>query len=178
VIILVNRSDSACFESEFSLRKVPSFSVFSLASLLFFAGCSISPDIRRHVEAAGQVEALMQRYFDAFNAADIEAVKDCWHAPGWISNGEANRSLETLDEVGELYAALFERIKAEGWGHSELIDEEIDVVNDTLARVKIHFRRVNQDGEVMLPEVRAGMYKVLLFDGEWKITTQAVTSPK
>ena len=147
-----------------------------LATLI--AGCSFSIDIRRPVEADDQVEALMQRYFDAFNAADIEAVKDCWHAPGWISNGEANRSLETLDEVGELYSALFERIKAEGWDHSELIDEEIDVVNDTLATVKIHFRRVNQNGEVMQPEVRAGMYKVLLFDGEWKITTQAVTSPK
>ena len=147
-----------------------------LATLI--AGCSISFDIRRPVEADGQVEALMQRYFDAFNAADVEAVKDCWHAPAWTSNGEANRSLVTLDEVGEMYVALFEKIKAEGWDHSELIDEEIDVVNDTLATVKIHFRRVNQDGEVMLPKVRGGMYKVLLIDGEWKITTSAVTAPK
>ena len=84
----------------------------------------------------------------------------------------------TLEEVGEIYGALFEKIKAEGWDHSELIDEEIDVVNDTLATVKIKFRRVDQNGEVMLPEVRAGMLKVLLFDGEWKITTQAVMPSK
>jgi len=149
-----------------------------LLSITLIAGCSISIDIRRSVEADDQVEALMQRYFDAFNAADVEAIKDCWHAPAWISNGDSNKSIGTLDEVGEIYGALFEKIKAEGWDHSELIDEEIDVVNDTLATVKIKFRRVDQNGEVMLPEVRAGMLKVLLFDGEWKITTQAVMPSK
>ena len=60
-----------------------------LLSITLIAGCSISIDIRRSVEADDQVEALMQRYFDAFNAADVEAIKDCWHAPAWISNGES-----------------------------------------------------------------------------------------
>ena len=118
----------------------------------------------------------MQRYFDAFNAADVDAVVDCWHVPGWVSNGEANRTIESVEGLSSTYAALFERLKGEGWDHSELIDEEIDVVNDTLATVRIHFRRVDTDGEVMAPEERAAMFKVMLFDGNWKITTQAVVA--
>lgn len=149
-----------------------------LLSLALIAGCSISIDIRRPVESADGVEALMQRYFDAFNACDVEEVKACWHVPGWVSNGEENRTIDSVDQLASTYAALFERLKSEGWDHSELIDEDIDMVNDTLATVRIHFRRVDQSGEVMPPEERAAMFKVMLFDGEWKITTQAVTSSK
>ena len=149
-----------------------------LLSLTLIAGCSISIDIRRPAESADQVEALMQRYFDAFNACDVEAVKACWHVPGWVSNGEENRTIDSVDQLTSTYAALFERLKGEGWDHSELIDEDIDMVNDTLATVRIQFRRVDQNGEVMPPVERAAMFKVMLFDGEWKITTQAVTSSK
>ena len=149
-----------------------------LLYLTLIAGCSISIDIRRPVESADGVEALMQRYFDAFNACDVEAVKACWHVPGWVSNGEENRTIDSVDQLTSTYAALFERLKGEGWDHSELIDEDIDMVNDTLATVRIQFRRVDQNGEVMPPVERAAMFKVMLFDGEWKITTQAVTSSK
>lgn len=149
-----------------------------LLSLTLIAGCSISIDIRRPAESADEVEALMQRYFDAFNACDVEAVKACWHVPGWVSNGEENRTIDSVDQLTSTYAALFERLKSEGWDHSELIDEDIDMVNDTLATVRIHFCRVDQNGDVMPPEERAAMFKVMLFDGEWKITTQAVTSSK
>lgn len=114
-----------------------------LLSLTLIAGCSISIDIRRPAESADEVEALMQRYFDAFNACDVEAVKACWHVPGWVSNGEENRTIDSVDQLTSTYAALFERLKSEGWDHSELIDEDIDMVNDTLATVRIHFRRVN-----------------------------------
>ena len=149
-----------------------------LLSLTLIAGCSISIDIRRPAESADQVEALMQRYFDAFNACDVGAVNACWHVPGWVSNGEENRTIDSVDQLTSTYAALFERLKGEGWDHSELIDEDIDMVNDTLATVRIQFRRVDQNGEVMPPVERAAMFKVMLFDGEWKITTQAVTSSK
>ena len=149
-----------------------------LLSITLIAGCSISIDIRRPSEAMNEVEMLMQQYFDAFNATDVEAVKACWHVPGWVSNGQENRTIESVDQLTSTYSALFEQLKEEGWDHSELIKEEIEIINDTLATVRIHFRRVDQNGEVMLPEEREAMLKVMLFDGEWKITTQAVTSSK
>ena len=153
-----------------------------LTALLLFlipiSGCSISIDIRRPAEGEEKVEALMQRYFDAFNATDVEAVTACWHVPGWVSNGQENRPIDSADQLTSTYSALFESLSGEGWDHSELIDEDIDMINDNLATVRIRFRRVDQSGEVMPPEERAAMLKVMFIDGEWKITTQAVTSSK
>ena len=51
------------------MTKVFSLPAFLGLLMIVVSGCSISIDIRRPVEADGQVEALMQRYFDAFNAA-------------------------------------------------------------------------------------------------------------
>ena len=150
--------------------------LFLLATLCLIqiSGCSFSSEIKRDSKALDEVEILMQRYFDAFNAADTEAIKMCWHTPGWISNGESNQELKTIEDVGAIYKSLFEKIKSEGWDHSELIDEDIEMINLKLAMVKIHFKRIDKEGNVMMPKVRKGMYKVLKIDNEWKLTTQAI----
>ena len=88
--------------------------------------------------------------------------------PG-VSNGE-NRTIDSVDQLASTYAALFERLKSEGWDHSELIDEDIDSQRypgdgaDSLPPGGSERRRFRRTG---------GNVKVMLFDGEWKITTQA-----
>ena len=53
-----------------TMNRIGSIAVLLLLATLI-AGCSISLDIRRPLEADDQVEALMQRYFDAFNLSLI-----------------------------------------------------------------------------------------------------------
>ncbi len=145
--------------------------------LILLSGCAGAGEPRSESRAASlEIYDVLGRYFDAFNRADIEEITAAWHAPGWFSLGDSVRLLDSKDQIGQLYQQLLEKIKGEGFDHSELLSEEIEILNETAALCRITFTRLKSDGQFMPPRVRGALLKLLKVDGRWGIQSVSLES--
>ncbi len=124
-----------------------------------------------------EIQQVTNRYLAAFNAGDLDALAGCWHLPGWAATGKASHAVLDRAAAKTLYGDLFEKIRAEGFDHSELLSEEFELVNKGYAFWRITFTRWDKDGNFMPPEVHGAVYTLLLKDGRWGITTLVLLDP-
>ncbi len=118
---------------------------------------------------ARDCRVVMHRYFNAFNVDDFETMGDSWHVPGWASMGSRSLSFATQKEVEQLYRNLLGPLREQGYDHSELLDEDIEILNESAALYRITFTRWLKNGQFMAPRVRSGVYTLLKLDGQWGI---------
>ena len=143
--------------------------------LLFgLSGCAVPPDGPTVVAGATTIQELTQRYQQAFNAFDLDALADCWHVPGWASTGKTNEVLLRRADVKTLYKDLLDRLQSEGFDHSELVSEEVEMVNDGCAVWRIGFTRWKKDGSFMPPRVHHAVNTLFLREGRWAFATLAL----
>lgn len=138
-------------------------------------GCSaihvhVSPD----PAAVSEVRQVMHRYLAAFNVDDFETIGASWHTPGWLSTSDSRHPLKNREEVKGLYRALLGKIRAEDYDHSELLSEDIKVVNDGCVIYRITFTRWKKDGSFMPPQVRGSVCTLLKVDGQWGLSNVAL----
>ena len=146
-----------------------------LLACIWGQGCSTvhvhaSPD----PVAVSEVRQVMRRYLAAFNVDDFETIGACWHTPGWLSTSESLNDLNDREEVKALYRSLLGKIRAEGYDHSELLSEDIKVVNDGCVIYRITFTRWKKDGTFMPPRVRGSVCTLLKVDGQWGLSNVAL----
>ncbi|MDG1454571.1 MAG: hypothetical protein P8R38_00030 [Planctomycetota bacterium] len=115
------------------------------------------------------VRDAMHAYYEAFNVDDYQVITESWHTPGWVSVGEASHVLLNPKEVKDFYQGMLGKIRSEGYSHSQLIDEEFELINEGCALCRITFTRFLENGEVMEPKVRGAHYTILKRDGKWGI---------
>jgi len=82
--------------------------------------------------------------------------------------------LKDRDAVKGLYRSLLGKIRAEGYDHSELLSEDIKVVNDGCVIYRITFTRWKKDGSFMPPRVRGSVCTLLKVDGQWGLSNVAL----
>lgn len=138
-------------------------------------GCSA---IHVHVSpapaAVSEVRQVMHRYLAAFNIDDFETIGASWHTPGWLSTSDSRHPLKNREEVKGLYRALLGKIRTEDYDHSELLSEDIKVVNDGCVIYRITFTRWKKDGSFMPPQVRGSVCTLLKVDGQWGLSNVAL----
>ena len=65
--------------------------------------------------------------------------------------------------------AEFDRLKAEGYDHSENISIKACLVTEAQALVEFRFSRLKADGTPLPPKARASLYMVRKFPDGWRI---------
>jgi hypothetical protein len=103
-----------------------------------------------------------QRYLDAFNANDIDAINNCVKFPlAHIGDGE----VKILDYFPITPA---EMKAAKGWGRSEGFEIDVVAISATKAHLVMrNTRRLRNDGSLI--EEATGFYAYTKHDDDWKM---------
>jgi hypothetical protein len=103
-----------------------------------------------------------QRYLDAFNANDIDAINNCVKFPlAYIGDGE----VKILDYFPITPA---EMKAAKGWGRSEGFEVDVVAISATKAHLVMrNTRRLRNDGSLI--EEATGFYAYTKHDDDWKM---------
>ena len=148
---------------------------FLLLACLWVPACNTVP-ARSAGDAAArsEVQQVMHRYLEAFNADDLETVAQSWQTPGWLSTSDSMNLLVDRQAVKDLYGSLLGKIRAEGYDHSELLSEDIRFINDRHVTYRITFTRWKKDGTFMPPRVRGSVCTMQKVDGQWGLSNVAL----
>ena len=103
-----------------------------------------------------------QRYLDAFNASDIDAINRCIKYPlAYIGAGKVILLDQFPINPAEMRAA-------KGWDRSEGIEIDVVAIGDNKAHLVLrNARRVRQDGSLI--EEATGFYAYTKEEGDWKM---------
>jgi hypothetical protein len=110
-------------------------------------------------ERGKEVEAFMAGYLKLWNAHDAKAITER------IYRFDGPNSMGT--EAG--LQAEFDRLKAQGYDHSENISIRACLVTPAQALVEFRFSRLKADGVALPPRERASLYMVRKFPDGWRI---------
>jgi hypothetical protein len=110
-------------------------------------------------ERGREVEAFMRGYLTLWNAHDAKAII------------ERIYRMDGANPMGTLAGlqAEFDRLKAQGYDHSDLISLKACLITPTQSVVEFRFSRLKTDGSALPPTERASLYFVRRFPDGWRI---------
>jgi hypothetical protein len=110
-------------------------------------------------ERGREVEAFMRGYLTLWNAHDAKAII------------ERIYRMDGANPMGTLAGlqAEFDRLKAQGYDHSDLISLKACLITPTQSVVEFRFSRLKTDGSALPPTERASLYFVRKFPDGWRI---------
>ena len=112
----------------------------------------------------------LYRYFDAFNAQEVEQIATQVYAtPVQIGGGSGHRILEDPAAARANLNNLFAQLATQDWVESRISDLNICVLSSTLALVDTRYARLDSGGEAIGPEVRTTLYVVQKISDAWRI---------
>lgn len=119
------------------------------------------------IPAPQQIEALVARYIDAFNADDFEAAFTCYRMPFTWMFGPKAVSVATREEFLETMRKTKGALRREGLSHSKLLSVTVRMLGQFAALAGVEVTRVLADGSEMQ---RTGGTYLVHHDGEgWRL---------
>ena len=106
-----------------------------------------------------EVEAFMRSYLTLWNAHDAKAIIER------IYRMDGSNPMGTQAGL----QAEFDRLKAQGYDHSDLISLNACMITPTQSVVEFRFSRLKTDGSALPPTERASLYFVRKFPDGWRI---------
>jgi hypothetical protein len=110
-------------------------------------------------ERGREVEAFMRGYLTLWNAHDAKAIIER------IYRMDRSNPMGTLAGL----QAEFDRLKVQGYDHSDLISLKACLITPTQSVVEFRFSRLKTDGSALPPTERASLYFVRKFPDGWRI---------
>jgi hypothetical protein len=110
-------------------------------------------------ERGKEVEAFMAGYLALWNAHDAKAITERIYR----FDGPNPRSTQAGLQ------AEFDRLKADGYDHSESVGIKACLLTPTEALVEFRFSRLKADGSALPPKARSSVYMVRKFPDGWRI---------
>jgi hypothetical protein len=110
-------------------------------------------------ERGREVEAFMRGYLTLWNAHDAKAITER------IYRFDGTNPMGTQAGL----QAEFDRLKAQGYDHSDLISLNACMITPTQSVVEFRFSRLKTDGTALPPTERASLYFVRKFPDGWRI---------
>jgi hypothetical protein len=110
-------------------------------------------------ERGREVEAFMRQYLTLWNAHDARAIIER------IYRMDGSNPMGTQAGL----QAEFDRLKAQGYDHSDLISLNACMITPTQGVVEFRFSRLKADGSALPPRERASLYFVRKFPDGWRI---------
>ena len=110
-------------------------------------------------ERGREVEAFMREYLRLWNTHDATAITERIYRFADTNPMGTQAGLQ----------AEFDRLKAQGYDHSDLISLKACMINQTQSVVEFRFSRLKTDGTPLPPAERASMYMVRRFPDGWRI---------
>lgn len=135
-----------------------------VALTLLFVAAAATADVH------GEVEAHMMKYFDRFNARDIEGIaSDIYSMPLQIGGEGVNRTLGDAAEARENLESLYGQLDQQGWARSVISRVDVCLLADGLAFADTIYARFDKDGNAIAPAVRTNVYVLRKVDDGWRI---------
>ncbi len=120
-----------------------------------------------------EIEAFLSGYFAAFVAGEYDRIAgEMYRVPVVMTSDEGVRVLGSPAEIEGMFKSAAAALAADGYANSELLETKISVLNQTTALAATRFRRVRQDGSLI---VEAGAtYTLLCEGGQWRVSAAAL----
>ena len=136
----------------------------SVALLLLFVAGTASAD------SHGEVEAHMLKYFDRFNARDVETIaEEVYAMPLQIAGESVNRTLADADAARASLVNLYRQLDQQRWAASVISRVDVCLLAEGLAFADTIYSRIDEDGDAIPPAVRTNVYVLRKQDGGWRI---------
>ena len=119
--------------------------------------------------ASAQVEELVSRYINAFNAGDFEAALECYRLPFTWFFGAKSVTVSSREEFLTTMAKTKQALIKEGLAASKLISTTVRMMGDHMATAGLIVTRVYADGREM--QRTAATYLVHNDGGQWRLAT-------
>ncbi len=112
-------------------------------------------------------QVAIQKYFEYFNAKDIDSLNNASGQPFTLINGG---KISKWNKYGD--AIDFEGLQSSGWAYSRIRQNELVYEDDMTAMVNINFSRYNStDAVISTSDV---IYLLVNRDGAWKLKSGVV----
>ena len=112
----------------------------------------------------------LYRYFDAFNAQNIELIATTVYAtPVQIGGASGHRILADPAAAKTNLENLYASLATQGWVESRISDLNVCVLSASLALVDTRYARIDADGNAIPPAVRTTLYIAQKIDDAWRI---------
>ena len=93
------------------------------------------------------VISLLEKYRLAFDAADAEAIADCYFEPCVTIRGDGSfHLLRNREEIVELFGAVAKQYHDEGMHHGVYSDLEIQMIGTKCALATMEWKIIGSDG--------------------------------
>ncbi len=135
-----------------------------LHRLVLAAASAIALHAPAHAQdLKGDMEHFMSEYLRAWNAHDAPTIiRDFYRL-------DPSHRWSTVEGL----QAEFDRLKAEGYDHSEVHSVTGCVISADTGQVELRFTRLKTDGAFMPPKDRVSLYQVRRFEDGWRATSMA-----
>ncbi|WP_394658488.1 hypothetical protein [uncultured Novosphingobium sp.] len=125
--------------------------------------------------AAQEVEALVRRYIELFNADDFVAAFECYRMPFTWLFGKRAVTVNSRDEFLAMMTATKAALVASGLGSSRILDITVRMMDEYVALAGTEVVRNRADGTEM--ETIGGTYLVHDDGSGWRFVGQGSHSP-
>lgn len=124
---------------------------------------------------AAQVEALVRRYIDLFNADDFEAAFDCYRMPFTWLIGPRAVTVGSREEFLAICTATKASLVKKGLGSSRLVQLTVRMMDEHVALAGTAVVRTRADGTEL--KTVGGTYMVHDDGSGWRLVGQGTHSP-
>jgi hypothetical protein len=119
------------------------------------------------VSGSREVEALLHRYIDLFNAEDFEAAFECYRMPFTWLFGATAVTVTSRDEFLAMMTASKASLRKKGLGKSRLTKVIVRMMDEHVALAGVAVVRVRPDGSEL--ETIGGTYMVHNDGQGWRL---------
>jgi len=142
-----------------------------ISSLLLF---SLSSQIYAQ-DTSEQIENLFERYLDAWNRGDLEAIgNEIYRAPVYIFESESTQIFSTGQEIADLLGQLRIQLDSEGFSRSELRGVSNCDLGGGLAFASFHYLRFDKSGKQMDEQALSSAYIVRQSEDGWHLVAHVM----
>lgn len=128
-------------------------------------------------DASEQIEALFQRYINAWNTGDFACIaNEVYHPPVYVYEAGATSELPTADAIVALLSGLRAELDQAGFTHSELVEVSHCDLGDGLAFASFHYRRFNSQDPDSGKEVLSSAYILRRYPEGWRLAAHVFQS--
>lgn len=120
--------------------------------------------------SARQIDGLVRRYIELFNAGDFAGALECYRLPFTWLFGSSAVTVSTPAEFLEMMEATKAGLVKKGLSHSELLETAVRQLDEQIALVGTKVVRVRTDGT--RGGVLGGTYLVHNDGSGWRFVTQ------
>lgn len=129
---------------------------------------SASSTTAAHESVIEQASQCLDRFTDAFNACDADAMDLQLAFPHLMLSG-AHR-LE-WSSAGQLPADFFDALKAQGWSRTRYLSKTPVLASDVKVHFAVRYTRESATGEIL--SVHENLWIAILDEGRWKIAVRS-----